>query len=541
MNIASKITRNAYLYPHKKALYFASKNGQEIHYENLTFKELESYINQYALHLKELGVSKGDKVLLLIRPSLIFAPLIFSLFKIGAVVILMDKGAGILKLLSSIRHVKPKVLIGEPSIFLLRFFYRPPFRSIHLCITNKRFYLPGVLQLNSPKKTIDAHYQEKHTLENDTAAILFTSGATGNPKGVVYTHAILLKQIEILKDMFNLSENDLDVAAFPLFSLFTLSMGMSSVLPPMDFSMPAKSDPKILIQLIQEIEGTFLSGSPAVWQKVADYCDQRKITLPSVKVLATFGAPVAIDLHKKFKGVLINGTTYTPYGATECLPACNISGKEILSDTAVLTEKGKGVCVGRPPSQMEVEIIQPTNEPVEDIALAKILSPYEIGEIIVRGPVTTASYYNMPQNNLHSKIMDDNTFWHRMGDMGYLDLQGRLWFCGRKSHLVITAKKLLYTTPCESIFNRHPAVKRSALIGLGKTGKQTPAIVIEREKRSSIPARQLNEELLKEASLFVHTRDIKYIYYRRKLPVDLRHNIKIDRLKLKNEIERSYH
>ena len=541
MNIASKITRNAYLYPHKKAIICATKNSMGINYEDMTFSQLENCINQYALSLEKSGIKKGDKVLLLIRPSLWFAPLVFALFKMEAVVILMDKGAGLLKLLSSISQVAPRVLIGEPSVFLLRLISKRPFKSVQLCLSHKSFLLPGVMQLPTPEKTTDTHYKNNDTHENDTAAILFTSGATGLPKGVVYTHTILLEQTSLLQRMFNLNENDIDIAAFPLFSLFTLSMGMTSVLPPMNFSLPAKSDPALLTQLIEEMQGTFLSGSPAVWQKVADYCHQRKITLPTVKVLATFGAPVNNDLHKKFKEVLLNGSTFTPYGATECLPVSNISGKEILSETASLTEKGRGVCVGVPTPEIEIKIINPTDKPIHDITLATELSPYEIGEIIVKGPVVTASYYQMPKNNLNSKIIDENGFWHRMGDMGYLDLQGRLWFCGRKSHLVTTEKKLLYTTPCETIFNRHPAVRRSALIGIGKTGKQTPVIVIEKEKNTNLSSRELEEELLKQASSYIHTKDIKDIYYRKKLPVDIRHNIKIDRLKLKNDIERSLH
>ncbi|MCY4523808.1 MAG: AMP-binding protein, partial [Halobacteriovoraceae bacterium] len=443
MNIANKITRNAYLYPHKKAVLLARKQGKDIIYDSLTFKEVESFIDQYALNLENLGIKKGDKVLLLTPPTVSFSPLVFALFKMGAVVVLMDKGAGLLKLFASIRQVAPKVLIGSFPVFLLRFLYRAPFKSVSLLLNKGKYKFPGTVRLETPRKKSDLHYKERVMSKYDPAAILFTSGATGDPKGVIYTHFMLLKQVELLQKMFNLTEKDLDVAAFPLFSLFTLSMGITSVLPPMDFSQPAKADPATMVRLIEELEATFLTGSPAVWQKVANYCDRKKITFSSVRVLATFGAPVSIDLHKKFNNILISGTTYTPYGATESLPVSNISGKEILHETASLTQKGRGVCVGHASFEMEIKIIRPTKEPIDELTQAKMLTPYQVGEIIVRGPVVSASYYNMPEKNATSKIMDDNTFWHRMGDMGYLDLQGRLWYCGRKSHLVFTQNKVL--------------------------------------------------------------------------------------------------
>ena len=515
------------LYPHKKAIVWVTKKpwGSLAH-KSITFKELENKIDSYGNAFVNWGIKKGDRSLVFIRPSTDFVAVIFALFKIGAIPVLMDPG--ISKLFSLIKKVQAKVLIGTPLIHILRFLR--PIPGISIFINTKWSIFPKAHSLKflpPPSFGRQAVSMEK----DETAAIFFTSGATGTPKGVVYTHSILLTQINLLRDMFDLKKNDLDVAAFPLFSLFTLSMGITSVIPPVNFSRPAKSDPAPLVKLINDLEGTFLTGSPAIWKKVAHYCHQNNMILHSVKRLALFGTAVDVELHRLLRPLLPKGTTYTPYGATECLPVSNISGKEILKNTASLTKKGKGTCVGFPPEGINIKIIHPVDGPIDDFSLIQELRPYQVGEIIVAGPIVTESYYGEKEQTSLAKIMDGDTIWHRMGDMGHMDVQGRLWYCGRKTYLVSFEKKILYTS-CEAIFNSHPAVNRSALISLN----QRPALVIEKNK-TKIPQKTLNREILSMAQSFHHTKDIHEIHYGR-LPVDIRHNIKIDRLKLQESIQR---
>jgi acyl-CoA synthetase (AMP-forming)/AMP-acid ligase II len=252
-----------------------------------------------------------------------------------------------------------------------------------------------------------------------------------------------------------------------------------------------------------------------------------------------FGAPVRNELHEKFKQVLPNGTTYTPYGATECLPVSKISGKIILAETAALTSQGKGTCVGIPVPGVEVSIIDISDDIIENIKNARLLGPYQIGEIIVKGDIVTANYYQFPLETAIAKIGDDKSFWHRIGDLGYIDDQGRIWFCGRKTHRVETPLGLLCSVNCEAIFNAHSGVRRSALIGLGEKGKQSAAIVIERnESGKKLNKNVLEKELLDMAKNNSLTAQIKSVHFCDHFPVDVRHNIKIDRLKLANYVLR---
>jgi acyl-CoA synthetase (AMP-forming)/AMP-acid ligase II len=284
---------------------------------------------------------------------------------------------------------------------------------------------------------------------------------------------------------------------------------------------------------------TFMAGSPAIWKALAYYCEKNKITLPSVKYLVMFGAPVRNELHQKFSRILPNGTTYTPYGATECLPVSKISGKIILEQTAALTAQGKGTCVGTPVPGVEVSIIEISDDVIENIENAQVLKPYQIGEIIVKGDIVTASYYQSPLETAQTKIKDNGSFWHRIGDLGYIDDQGRIWFCGRKTHRAETPSGLLCSVTCEAIFNAHPGVRRSALVALGEKGKQSVAMVIERnEAGKKLDRKSLEKELLDIAKNNALTTQIKSVHFCDHFPVDVRHNIKIDRLKLADEVLR---
>lgn len=545
MNIASRLTQNAKTFPDKKAVVFPSfnKHSQSYDYNSLTFKELEILSNKFAIGLSKLGLKKGDRTLLFLRPSLDFPAMTFALFKLGVIPVFIDPGMGKKNLLKCIKESNPIGLISESEIHYIKHFYRDAFKSVKYNVTTGRFTFGKMKSLKALKEERVQSITTTTIDPSDVAAILFTSGGTGTPKGVVYTHQIFNHQTTLLQEIFGLTINDIDMPGFPLFSLFTIAMGLTSTIPDMDPSKPGSCDPKKLVQNIMDQNPTFVAGSPAIWERVADYCTKNNITLPSVKYVVMFGAPVSTKLHLKFKQLLPNGTTYTPYGATEALPIANISGDFILKHTANLSEEGHGTCVGLPAPGVEVKIIKSTDEVISKLTEDLVLPKNAVGEIIVKGLAVTKEYLDLPEKTREAKIDDENnTFWHRMGDVGYIDNKGYLWFCGRKSHQVVTENGVLYPIPCEAIFNRHPAVKRSALVGLGEPGKQIPAIVIERKDGHYLSGKGrsiFESELLALAKKYPHTKGIQRIYLSRAFPVDVRHNIKIDRLKLKEEIERN--
>ncbi len=546
MNIASRLTEQAQKQPHNKAITAPKKRDKKGNYiyESLTFSELEELSNKYAVGLKKMGFKKGDRTLIFVRPSLDFSAITFAIFKLGLIPVFIDPGMGKENLLRAIQLVKPIGIIAVPEVHILRLLYRKAFQSIQYFVTTGKMKWGAMKSLHQLKNTSvnSANQKIEEVNPEDTAAILFTSGGTGIPKGVVYTHKIFSEQTDILKEIYQLTESDVDIPGFPLFSLFIVAMGINSCIPDMNPSKPAKADPKKLVANIRDNKATFAAGSPAIWERVADYCLQQKITLPTIKALVMFGAPISVELHQKFKDILVNGTTYTPYGATESLPVSNVSGKYILENTSQLTQQGNGTCLGKPVPTIQVKIIKITDDPIVNFKSAIELPAGEMGEIIVSGSVVTKEYFKMPEKTKETKIYDTetNTFWHRMGDIGFLDDQGQLWFGGRMTHRVETNDGLLSSIQCEAIFNLHKKVKKTALIGLEKKGEQIPALVVERHDKK-IPTghektRMLNE--LKEIGMeYAHTRTITEFFFHRSFPVDVRHNIKIDRIQLRDEAQ----
>jgi olefin beta-lactone synthetase len=504
----------------------------------ISFQELHEDSSRLASGLIRAGIAKGDRVLLLVPFSIEFITLTFSLLKAGAVAVLIDPGLGRKNMLQCIQQTQAKGIIAIPKAHAAKKLFPKAFQDIEVSVTVGRRWFWGGKTLDQIRKLGAEDIPPAEINENDPAAILFTSGSTGPPKGVLYTHSMFLHQIEILRSSFGIQAGEIDLPTFPLFGLFDPLMGMTCVLPEMDFTQPAKVNPENLIKLIEEFTITNSFGSPALWETVSRHCIDQKITLPSIKRILMAGAPISGTLIQRFDQILKdNAEIHTPYGATEALPVTSIERKTILGETWGKTKQGQGLCVGHPVPGMQLKIIKVTDDPIP-VWIPDLEQPaYEVGEVAVQSPWVTKKYFNprTPANEL-AKIADGENFWHRMGDLGWLDEQGRVWFCGRKSQRVITKSKTLYTIPCEAIFNQHPKVRRSALVGVGEQGLQEPVIVIEPDDIKHTPdskwGKKLIQDLIELGKQYPHTEDIKFFLFHPKFPVDIRHNAKIFREQL---------
>jgi acyl-CoA synthetase (AMP-forming)/AMP-acid ligase II len=374
------------------------------------------------------------------------------------------------------------------------------------------------------------------TRADEMAAILFTSGSTGVAKGAVYTHGIFATQVGSLRRLYGIEPGEIDLPTFPLFGLFGPALGMTSIIPQMDATRPAQVDPCKILDAIHYFGVTNLFGSPALIQRVGRYAAAHGIRLPSLRRVISAGAPVPWQAIERFASLLADGVqVHTPYGATESLPVSSIGSEEILRETRMDTANGAGVCIGRPVESMTVKIIRISDEPIPTWIDELEVPTGEIGEIVVQGPVVTASYWSRPESTTLAKIADPlrSGFYHRMGDVGYLDASGRLWFCGRKSQRVLTPTGTLFTVPCEGVFNAHPAVYRTALVGVPRNGATEPVLCVERDKETAAPSEEdLRRELLALGERHPHTRAIRTLLFHPSFPVDIRHNAKIFRERL---------
>jgi acyl-CoA synthetase (AMP-forming)/AMP-acid ligase II len=213
-----------------------------------------------------------------------------------------------------------------------------------------------------------------------------------------------------------------------------------------------------------------------------------------------------------------------------------ISGREILAETAELTEQGRGMCVGRTTAGNTIRIIRITDDPIPEWDESLVLPQGEVGEIVVKGPVVTRTYLHRPKQTAAAKIREGDEIWHRMGDLGYFDQAGRLWFCGRKKHRVETVNGLMLPVQCEAIFNHHPNAFRTAVVGVGPLGHQRPILIVE-TREGKMPADERAKEAFVKEMLALGakhdiTRDIHDVLFHPSFPVDVRHNAKIQREKL---------
>jgi len=491
-------------------------------YEQWTFERLNNEADLIMRGLSQTGIEPGMRTVLMVQPGLDFFALVFALFRLGAVPVLVDPGMGVKNLGVCLSEAKPQAFIGIPKAHLARKLLGWPKGGPSILVGPGLVRLLGMTTLQQVRRAGKRSDFNPPTVEaDDTAAILFTSGSTGVPKGAVYSHGNFQAQIAALRGLYNIEPGEIDLCTFPLFALFAPALGMSSVIPDIDFTRPGRVNPANILGPVHKFGVTNMFGSPALIDRVG----RAGGTLATLKRAVSAGAPVSPATIERFIKMMPAGAQlFTPYGATESLPICSIGSDEILGDTRALTDQGRGVCVGQPVQGVELSIITINDQPIAHWSDDLKVPAGEIGEIVVKGPMVTRSYYNRPQSTALAKIADaDGAVRHRMGDVGYLDENGRLWFCGRKSHRVTIADETMFTVPCESIFNTHPDVYRSALVKVG----ESPVICIELEQGAS--RHGLTPQLLKLAQQHELTQPIQEVLYHRAFPVDIRHNAKIGR------------
>lgn len=497
----------------------------------LSYAELDARSDAIAAGLALHGIGRGARAVVMVRPSPEFFLLMFALFKAGAVPVLVDPGIDKRALKQCLDEAQPQAFIGIPLAQLARRLLRWARSAKQIVSVGGRYGWGGVTLARVERDGAGAGSQLANTGPDDVAAILFTSGSTGVPKGVVYRHRHFVGQIELLRNAFGMQPGGVDLPTFPPFALFDPALGLTSVIPDMDPTRPATADPRKLHDAIDRFGVTQLFGSPALMRVLADYGQP----LPNVRLATSAGAPVPPDVVAKIRALLPEDAQFwTPYGATECLPVAAIEGRT-LDATRAATEAGAGTCVGQVVAPNEVRIIAIDDAAIPEWSGARVLAVGEVGEITVAGPTTTDTYFNRDAATRIAKIRERNAdgserIVHRMGDVGYFDAEGRLWFCGRKTHRVETATGPLYTEQVEPVFNVHPQVRRTALVGVGAPGQQQPVLCVELQPGVAASAfAQVETALRALGAAHPHTAGITRFLRHSGFPVDIRHNAKIGR------------
>ena len=532
-NIAQSLKHCAQLYPFKRAVvYPASRDSSgRVLYSQLTFSQLDRQSDSLAAGLDSIGIGRGTRTILMVTPGIEFFLTVFAMFKVGAVPVVVDPGMGIDRMLQCLAQSRPKAFIGIEKAHVLRTLRPGFFKTVKRWVTvGRKWFWSGYTLNELMNRSPAAPFKSVQTTENETAAIVFTTGSTGPAKGVIYTHGNFEAQIRQIQSHFEISPDEVDLPTFPLFALFDPALGMTAVIPDMDPTKPALVNPVKIIEAIENHGVTNMFASPALLNRVGKYGRENGIKLPSLRRVVSAGAPVSPANIEQFSSMLCDNTQiHTPYGATEAVPIISIGSHEILSETRKLSEQGFGMCVGRPIADTQVKLIKISDEPITQIQDLIEVPENQVGEIAVKADLVTEHYFNDANADLLSKIPDtDGKIWHRMGDLGWKDTKGRIWFCGRKAHRVETGKKTLFTIPVEAIFNNHEKVYRSALTGVGPRNRQIPVVFVEPFEKISDETQFIRElsDLARQNPL---TAGIEHIFIEYKFPVDIRHNSKIFR------------
>jgi olefin beta-lactone synthetase len=491
----------------------------------LTFSGMEAASARAAGLLWASGVRPGDAVLVFHPMAAELYVALLALFRLNVTAIFIDPGAGLDHIERCCRQYPPQAFIGSTKAHLLRAF-SPALRSIPL-----KFVIgpavPGAIRWNH-----SAQPQEPVPASPDTPALLtFTSGSTGTPKVIARSHDFLLAQHRVLNHTLRFAPGDIVLAALPMFVLSHLASGVASVVPDADLRHPAAADPDALVRQIDDCGITGMELPPCLLQRITAWCSKTGRNLPAVRNVYAGGAPVFPPLLQQAVRVMPNAAITSVYGSSEAEPIAHISREEISPEDSDAMASGRGILAGPPVSAIQLRILPDRwGEPLGPYTAAEFdaacLPPGQCGEIVVSGDHVLQHYLNNECDNL-IKFRAGDAVWHRTGDAGYLDAQGRLWLLGRSCARVTDQRGTLYPLSVECAASGFPAIHRLAFVR--HDGRRILAV----ELRSSFPAADL--EALK---LRLAWAGIDEVLVLRHIPVDKRHNSKIDYPALEAELAR---
>jgi olefin beta-lactone synthetase len=492
----------------------------------LSFGQLAEHVRHLAAGLADSGVAPGDRVALLVTPGVELATALYACWRLGAVAVVADAGLGAKGITRALKSAAPDHLVGIPRALLAARTLGWPGRRIAVGDAGQR-----VRRLTGAHVSLDELRARGAGLPlppaptpDAEAVVVFTSGATGAAKGVVYRHHQLQAQRDALMAVYGIAPEDRLVAAFAPFALYGPTMGITSVVPDMDVTAPSTLQAQALADAATAIGATLVFASPAALVNVvatAGDLDPGSLdALAHVRLLMSAGAPVPPELLRAVGAVMPDAEPHTPYGMTEALPVADISLAGIEA-----AGSGNGVCVGSPVPGVELAI-----SPIDDLGRAEgalTTDPAVTGEICVRADHVKDRYDRLYATEATSSR---DAGWHRSGDVGHLDDHGRLWVEGRLVHAITTADGVVTPVGIERRVEGLPHIRLAAAVGVGPPGTQQVVVVVSTDPTA--PNGGLAPRTLTAAVRRVVDVPVAAVLVAPSLPVDIRHNSKIDRARL---------
>jgi len=498
-------------------------------YTQMTFGDLLESINAYQAGLKSQGFNTGDRVILFFPPNIELYCLVIAMLASGIVPVFIDTGMGLKKVLMAIKDSRAKAIISVDKLLKMRLILPTLWgKQLYSVDSKKRF---GIRPLTSLRMATNETMPLVDCTLEQHGIISFTSGSTGRPKGADRTHFSLIQQHKAIRHDWPDQPDDVLMPAFPVAVLHNLCCGIPTVLPAMNFRAPAAVESKRIIQQIEAMAITGLAGAPAYLWRIATEINRKKINFSNIRTVIVGGAPVQPSLCRELRAAFPQARVDVIYGSTESEPISYVSVDEVL---ATDLDKYQGYLVGKPVEIAKVEIVKLPEElsKISDITLAPYrVDPQLVGEILVCGPHVLRAYVDNPEATKENKLPAPNgEVWHRTGDTGYFDEQGRIWLTGRSKDVVIMGGKRVQPYPLERQVMDIPGIERAALVNAPKVKSTILAVSFQKQVEISNLYQQIDEQV---KNLGFEGIEIKLM---NKIPVDGRHNSKTDRALLRKQL-----
>ena len=512
--------------PDRNALVFEGAEEPGGAESRITFAGLWERIGRAAAGLRRRGLSPGDRAIVMIPMSIDLYVALLALLKLGAVAVFVDPWIGRRQIAAFAAFAEPRAYLGIPKSHLLRLL-DSRLRAIPLSVTTggRLGPLPArhtLAELERETGDDDVDLVAPVALD-DPALVTFTSGSSGEPKGANRTHGFLLAQHRALAAEFPSQDQDVDMPMFPVFALNNLASGVPSIVPAMDFRRVEAVDAGRVLRQMRAHGVTTCTASPPFFDRLAEHLATHPGIKPRLRRLLTGGAPVSDAQLRTWKKALPDPELLVVYGSTEAEPVAHLTAEERLAAVNDLRPKTPGYCVGHPGARVKAKLIRIQAGPVErsdESDDSEELPLGEIGELIVAGDHVCRDYYRNPAAVRENKITDpDGTVWHRMGDTGSFDSEGRFWIAGRVHSTIHRRSGLIHPQLAEQAARGDDeGIRRIAVVGVDDRA----VLVVETDA-----AEEMKEEVAKRLAVAGIEID-EILLTREPLPVDPRHNSKID-------------
>jgi acyl-CoA synthetase (AMP-forming)/AMP-acid ligase II len=526
MNVAEILRMHANQSPDQPALVDVFRGRAR----STSFGELDQSAGRLAALLRSSGLRPGDTVLVFQRMSIELYVALAAIFRLGLTAMFVDPSAGRWYIDRCCRLRRPQGLIASSRAHLLRL-TTPALRQIPLKFSIGT-PVPGATGIERAAKC-DCDDGIQSCLPDTAALASFTSGTTGEPKVALRTHGFLLAQHRAIAATLALEPREIELIALPIFVLANLASRVTSIIPHGDLRRPDSIDPAPLLSQIAAHGVTRAGASPALFERIVEYCERRALRLETLKKVFTGGGPVSLKLLDRLQNIAPNSRISVVYGSTEAEPISIVSLDEIESEDRIAMTDGRGLLVGRPIPAIHVQVLHDQwgsrLGQLNAAEFQQLCQPAgEPGEIVVSGEHVLAGYLDGKGDD-ENKLWIDGSCWHRTGDAGYLDEHGRLWLLGRCSARIDDKYGAFYPLGVEQTALKHEAIRRAAVVSV--RGERVLAV----ELVDGFPGKPDLAALLKSLS-FASVDAVRIV---KRLPVDDRHNSKVDYPALSAILERS--